>query len=273
MLKLLKTVLTILCCLATAAVLYSAEIRETDNAAGSLPEELCLGVPAAPDLLLSRSGFSCGYSKKFRQAVWVSYILTAEQLQQKQVKRYNKFRTDPAIRFKPVRPKDYSRTGYDRGHLAPAADMTWSVESSKNSFFMTNISPQTPGCNRGVWKRLETQVRLWALTEKRLCVITGPVFTRNKRTTAKINRIPVPSAFYKVILDLTPPLKMIAFIVPNESSKKRLSSFVVTVKEIENLTGCDFFSNLEDELENSLESRSDFSHWMAPQARDIRQFF
>lgn len=83
----------------------------------------------------------------------------------------------------------------------------------------------------------------------------------------------MPSAFYKVILDLTPPLKMIAFIVPNESSKKRLSSFVVTVKEIENLTGCDFFSNLEDELENSLESRSDFSHWMAPQARDIRQFF
>ena len=140
---------------------------------------ISLGIPGESDILLNRQGFSLGYSHKYRQALWVSYILTKEQLQQKQVKRSDKFSSDPAIIKNPVVPQNYNKTGYDRGHLAPAADMTYSVPSMQNSFFMTNISPQIPGCNRGIWKRLENQVRRWTIQEEKLYIITFFSFIYN----------------------------------------------------------------------------------------------
>lgn len=226
-------------------------------------EHLLYGVPAEPDLLLSRRGFAVGYSRRRRQAIWVSYLLTAECLERPPVRRSNVFQADPEVRSRPVRPRDYTRTGYDRGHLVPAADMTYCAETMEHSFFMTNISPQLPGCNRGIWKRLESQVRRWALRERKLYVITGPVFADNSGTMGKTD-IPVPVAFYKVILDLTPPFKMIGFVVPNQPSKKRIRNFAVPVDEVEALTGCDFFGGLDDALEDELEKQCDFSSWELP---------
>ncbi len=161
----------------------------------------------------------------------------------------------------------YTKTGYDRGHLASAADMAYSVETMTNSFFMSNISPQIPGCNRGIWKRLEKQVRMWAIKEQKLCVITGPIFQPRAQTLGKTD-IPIPAAFYKVILDMTPPMKMIGFIVPNETTKRRLHSFVVTVDEVEKITGYDFFRELPDEIENKLESNCNFMDWELPALKE-----
>lgn len=228
-----------------------------------LLDHLTYGIPQETDLLLSRTGFSIGYSQKYRQAIWVSYILTAEQLEKKQIDRINVFQVDPAVKYHPVLPQNYSGTGYDRGHLAPAADMTYSVETMKYSFFMTNISPQIPGCNRGIWRRVENQVRRWAFKEKSLSVITGPLFKDEGKTLGN-TEIPIPYAFYKVILDVTPPMKMIAFLIPNKTTKRRIQSFVVTVDDIEKLTGYDFFSKLPDGMENELESKSDFFIWQLP---------
>ena len=219
------------------------------------------GIPAETDILLTRDGFAVGYSKKYRQAVWVSYILTSENLQKKQLRRSDKFMADPAIHKRPVKPVDYNRFGFDRGHLAPAADMTYALNPMTHSFFMSNISPQVPGCNRGIWKRLESQVRQWARNEEQLCVVTGPLFKkRNPRMPQ--SRIPVPYAFYKVIFDMTPPQKMIAFVIPNQTSRKRLASFAVSVDTVEYLTGFDFFSSLPDEDEEKMESAFSFSDWM-----------
>ncbi len=212
------------------------------------------------DLLLDRKVFSLGYSNYYRQAMWVCYILSANNLKTEQIKRSDLFRPDPAVKNRPVKPSDYKKTGYDKGHLAPAADMTYSMETMTNSFFMSNISPQIPGCNRGIWKRLERQVRMWAIKEQKLCVVTGPIFQSETKTLGKTD-LPIPTAFYKVILDMTPPMKMIAFIVPNETTKRRLHRFVVTVDEVENATGYDFFSGLPDEIENQLESSVNFVEW------------
>ena len=223
---------------------------------------LLLGIPSESDQMIDRSGFALGYSKSRRQALWVSYILTAEHLNSPQVKRSNKFRPDPLLKFTPVRPQQYNRTGFDRGHLAPASDMTYSRETMEQSFYMTNISPQLPACNRGIWKRIETQIRAWARQESRLYVITGPVFTGESRFM-KNTDISIPDAFYKVALDMTPPMKMIAFIVPNRASKKPVRSFVVTVDEVEAITGMNFFSNLDDPVENKLEKTADITGWQA----------
>ena len=260
----MKRILYLFSCICSFAfILTSVSAEEQLELSGNkneLPEHLVFGIPCDGDLILNRKGFSLGYSKKRRQALWVSYILTAEQCASGKVKRSNTFKMDPAVRYKPVRPGDYKGSGFDKGHLAPAKDMASSVESMKNSFFMTNISPQLPGCNRGIWKRLETQVRRWAVREGKICIITGPVFKkRNKRM--KESRIPIPYAFYKVVLDLTPPMKMIAFVIPNETSKRQLPSFSLSVDSVEKLTGYDFFSNLDDRQEDFLESHSDYTKW------------
>ena len=92
---------------------------------------------------------------------------------------------------------------------------------------------------------MEKQVRNWALKEEKLYVITGPIFSENPFVMGK-TEIPVPEAFYKVVLDLTPPMKMIGFIVPNKITKRRIGSFAVSVDEVERLTGYDFFSELEN---------------------------
>ena len=125
---------------------------------------------------------------------------------------------------------------------------------------MTNISPQIPGCNRGIWKRLENQVRRWAVKEGKIYIITGPIFSK-KPTVMKSATIPVPVAFYKVVLDLTPPMKMIGFIVPNQTSKCRVYSFAVSVDKVEQATGYDFFSQLDDDLENNLEASYKREMW------------
>ena len=221
---------------------------------------LQLGIPAESDQVIDRSGFALGYSSSRRQALWVSYILTAEHLNAPQVKRSNKFRPDPLLKFTPVRPQQYDRTGFDRGHLAPASDMTYSRETMEQSFFMTNISPQLPACNRGIWKRIETQIRAWARQESQLYVVTGPVFSGEARFMRDTD-VHIPDAFYKVALDLTPPMKMIAFIVPNRASKKPVRSFVVSVDEVEAVTGMNFFSNLDDRIEAELEKCSEIGEW------------
>lgn len=227
---------------------------------GSAAETNPGGYPFKTDLFLQKQGFTIGYSNKFRQALWVEYTLTAENLLGRQFSRQNRFKADPAVKKNPVHPREYARSGYDKGHLAPAADMTYSVQSMIDSFLMTNISPQIPGCNRGIWKRLETQVRRWAIREERIRIITGPVFSPPIQYM-KRSGLPVPNAFYKVILDLTPPQKMIAFIVPNKTSKSQLSSFAVPVKTVENMTGFNFFSELDDNLEKRLKQSSNYEIW------------
>lgn len=246
---------------ALALFFFGCTARSPETASGELPEQLIFGVPGPSDLQLDRKGFSLGYDQTTRQAVWVCYILTAEQLNGPRVRRAAKFQADPAVRYRPVKPRDYTRTGYDRGHLAAAADMAYSTETMKHSFYMTNISPQLPGCNRGIWKRLETNVREWAEREEKICVVTGPVFAAGASAQMGTSGIPVPVAFYKVIFDMTPPRKMIGFIVPNAPSKKNVRAFAVPVDEVENAVGLDFFSELEDAEENRLERELDLAAW------------
>lgn len=212
---------------------------------------LAYGIPCPTDLRLDRQGFSIGYSQKHRQALWVSYELTAENLARPQLPRLRKFSPDPEVPD-PVVSKDYNRTGYDRGHLAPAADMSYSKETLRDSFYMSNISPQKPDFNRGVWKHLESQVRDWARRENRIIVVTGPIFAAEPQQLK--SGIPIPCAFYKVIYDPTPPEKMIGFILPNRGDQRSFWVFATTVDAVENATGCDFFSALPDDREKALES-------------------
>lgn len=208
------------------------------------------------DLIIRHNGYVIGYSYQYRQAVWTCYILTAEEVLQGKIKRENNFKVDPAVTSSPVFPEEYRNTGYDKGHLVPAKDMAYSLETMQNSFFMSNISPQLPGFNRGVWRRLESFVRTTAEEEGRILVISGPVFSTSASTAISRPEIPVPVAFYKIIFDLTPPQKIICFIIPNSSSSKRVEAYMDGLANVEELTHLSFFPSLLPSQKNELEKNN-----------------
>ena len=205
---------------------------------------------ATTNYVVAHHYYTISFSKECKQAEWVAYELTSKNFTG-EVGRAKYFRKDPKIK-ESVSSSAYKYSGYDRGHLCPAMDMRIDSISMAESFYTSNISPQEPGFNRGIWKRLENQTRKWAIENEHLYVVTGPVLSAGFKDT--INDIPVPKYFFKVLFDYTDPeYKMIAFILPNQVNEKELEDFVVSVDSLESLSDIDFFPNLTDKLESQLE--------------------
>ena len=232
-----------------APLLFPLTFHAQDN-----KEKHHIEIPAVSDAgkVIIHTGFSLLYSEKHEQAAWVAYQLTREETQ-KAVERTEKFLPDPAVPTGSAVDSDYRKSGYDRGHMAPAADMAWSERSMAESFYFSNISPQVPACNRGVWKRLEEQVRTWAKTYGSVYVVTGPVLSDFLPAIGP-DKVSVPDAHFKVILDYTEPdIKGIGFIVPNKGSDAWTGSFAVSIDSVESITRIDFFPTLPDHEENVVE--------------------
>lgn len=208
--------------------------------------------------IVKHTYYSLGYSEENEQAYWVYYVLTPELINGPQ-SRTDDFRADPLVTTGSASLDDYKSSGYDRGHLCPAADMALNKTSMSESFFLSNMSPQVPGFNRGKWSSLEDQVRKWALAFDGLDVATGPIFKDNLGSIGADN-VTVPGFYYKVLYSEQKKI-MIGLILPNASSTKSLDQFVVTVDEIESQTGIDFFPGLEDKVENQLEGSINTTGW------------
>ena len=232
---------------------YSPKYPQYDN--------LKYGVPGPADTIIEREGYALGYIEKHEQPSWVCYIVTKDELSSRVAKRTNNFREDPLIPTGSAHPSDYTRSGFDRGHLAPAADMSFSQETMSDSFFMSNMSPQKPAFNRGIWGKLEKQIRYFANREGMIVVVTGPILPKTPTITIGRNKVTVPEYYYKVVYDLTPPQKMIGFILPNKGSSEDLLSFAVTVDHVEKLTGLDFFSLVPKQKQEKLESSISVESW------------
>lgn len=242
---------TVILCL-TIFSIYGLNAESFDN--------LLLGVPGKSDIIIKRRGYALGYSIKYKQSLWVVYRITKAEMDAPRVKRTNRFRPDPEIKIGSASLADYRGSGYDRGHLAPAATMGFSEETMSESFYLSNMSPQKPQFNRGIWKDLEAQVRVWARENEDIYVVSGPIITPGYKTIG--DKVAIPQYYYKVIFDISPPtFKMIAFIIENKGSNRPLKVFVVTVDEVEKITGLDFFSELPDIIEDKLEREVDVNSW------------
>ena len=224
-------------------------------------DHLKLGVPGKADTIIDRPGYALGYVEYHEQPAWVVYRLTKQQALTKAAKRSDKFKEDPEIPTGSATLADYRRSGFDRGHLCPAADMAYSMRTMDDSFFMSNMSPQRPKFNRGVWKDLEAQVRDFAISEHDIYVVTGPILPKTKTITIGSNKVTVPTHYYKVVYDRTPPEKMIGFILPNDGSDRPLQDFAVTVDAVEEATGLDFFSTVPQPKQERLESTISVQDW------------
>lgn len=207
-------------------------------------------------------GYALCYEEKYEQAKWVAYRLTAEMCNNNEEERTDDFREDKAIKTGSAVPEDYKKSGYDRGHLCPAGDMAWSEIAMSESFYMSNMSPQAPKFNRGIWKTLESQVRNWAKKEEELYIVTAGVLEKGLPTIGDKNKIAIPKYYYKIVLDVFgKEKKAIAFVMPNEGSKQNIFDFAVTIDSVERLTQINFFPALPDTLENNLESNLNVDLW------------
>ena len=205
--------------------------------------------------------YSFSYSEKYEQPRWLNYTLTREMLSIHLVKRKDNFREDPFVVTRSAQLVDYKSSGYDRGHLCPAKSMEFSEFAMSESFYMSNMSPQHPSLNRGIWKKLETKERKWAVELDSLEIYCGGVFDSIIEFIGP-NNVAVPSAYYKIIFCPYDLEKSISFIFPNEKCQNPLSYYVVPIDSIEEKTKLDFFSELSDNQQDLFESRVNISNWI-----------
>lgn len=222
-----------------------------------------LEIPAVtnPDAVIVHTNYTLQYNERYEQADWVAYELTKKEVKGS-IRRKDDFRSDPFVMTGSADLADYKQSGFDRGHLAPAGDMKFSFKAMDESFYMSNMSPQRPGFNRGIWKELETMVRRWAEEDGSLYVVTGPVLNKKNYPTIGENKVAVPEYYYKVLLDYTEPeIKGIGFILPNRKTENPIEGFAVPIDRVEVMTGIDFFPELPDDEEENIESHADLSLW------------
>ena len=213
------------------------------------------------DRVVKYKGYTAHFNKELHIPNCVTYEITASEARGKGDRR-GQFERDKSVAGCP-NWWDYRDSGYERGHMVPAGDMKWSDEAMNETFYLTNVCPQDASLNGGVWNDIEIKVREWARRDKSLIVVTGPIMGKNPKTIGQDVDIAVPEAFFKVILSpSTSPMKTIAFICPNRPCGGSLSSYVVSVDEVEKRTGMNFFNVLPDDVENTIESTSNVHQWL-----------
>ena len=221
------------------------------------------GYPAYSDTVLDRTYFIIAYNRNYKIPEWVGYHLTKESLTGT-TPRTNDFRPDSELpAHKQASLSDYQKSGYDRGHMAPAGDFKQNRKAMSTTFLLTNIVPQTSEINRNKWEELEENERALLSFYNELWIITGCTFLDStmKQITPKNyigNCVYIPTHLYKAILAKRPDgtFDTYAFIMPNQKIRllKPVFDYCITIDSLEILTGLDFFNKLNDEIENSIES-------------------
>lgn len=243
-----------------------------------------IGLPRleAGETLIEHTAMYLVYSEAHEQAKWVAHILTPDVLQGN-YGRSNDFRPDPKVKTGTAVEADYflkelqadstyiyDGFGYDRGHLAPSADFRWSQKALSESYLYSNMSPQVAELNREGWAELEGLLRGYIdrYPDTQLYIITGPVLADNlPKIDRGVNKVSIPESFFKVILD-EKYQRAIAFLMPNRKLNYPVANYAMSINQVEELTGIDFFPQLEDPLENAVESQQDAKLWLPDEEKE-----
>ena len=227
-------------------------IRESNKQADTSRMEIPL-MNKEQGQVIQRTGYTLSYHAKHKTPQWVAWELTKEETRGNE-ERTNEFQPDPDVMGAKVVTYDYSHSGYDRGHMAPAGDMKWSKKAMQESFYMSNICPQDHNLNTEDWNDLENKSREWARRYGKVYIVCGPIYNGTRNEYIGDHRVKVPDAFFKVIL-INHDRKQAAlgFYFENKAGERPLSEYLVSVDKLEDMTGLDFFSALPDDLENQLE--------------------
>lgn len=250
-----------------AAALYVANNRDVTPATQEPQTELAhVEIPAstAEGIVIAHEGFTLSFNTTTLCPDWVAWELKANETEGVASRKDYSFIEDEAVpRQYRANTRDYTGSGYDRGHMCPAADMKWSAAAMHDCHYMTNICPQEPELNQHWWERSETACRRWASREGSIYIVCGPIFTSKRPARIGLQHaVAVPDAFYKVVLSLRPGHeKAIGFYYTNDDSTQHLADAARPVDDIEHLTGIDFFPSLPDDMEERLERGYDLQEW------------
>ena len=214
-----------------------------------------------PEKIVKHLGYTVSFNTDWLIPNWVAYELTAEEVAGVEP-RGNHFVPDPEIWQSPS-TEEYANSGYDRGHMAPAADMKWSKQAMTESFYTSNICPQNKNLNKGDWKDLEEHVRSMASKYDHIYIACGPIVsTSPKKIGQYIETIAVPDAFYKVILrQKGDTWSAVGFMMPNKAGHKPLKKYAMSIEDIEVITDIDFFTALPDSIEEKIELTYNLKDW------------
>lgn len=213
-----------------------------------------------PSVFKEYEGFIAYFNPERHTPNCISWILHRDETQGSS-DRSNKFWTDKEVEGCPD-TRDYTKSGYDRGHMCPAGEQKWSAEAMHDSFVMTNICPQKHELNSGAWKTLEEKERLWANRDSILVIAAGPIYNSPDPERIGQTGVAVPDAFFKVLLaPYASPIRAIGFVYPNMKSPGNMENYATTVDEVEKITGYDFFASLPDDSEYQVESVASFKEW------------
>lgn len=214
-----------------------------------------------PEQILKRTGYVASYNKTTLLPNWVAWHLTAERTEGSAKRSGVDFAEDTEVPEPRATDWDYYNSGYDRGHMCPAADNKWSKKAMEESFLFTNMCPQNGNLNRGDWNEMEMACRKWAKKYSDLYIVCGPILYKGKHKTIGKNMVVVPEAFFKVVLRTGDDPQAIGFIYKNTSGNRPKDSYVNTVDEVERITGIDFFPSLPDDVEKKVEAECDLGLW------------
>jgi endonuclease G len=236
----------------------NAKIAGSEAAASNLCKVI---VPnGTVEEIVEYPGFTVSFNRQHHQPNWVAWELTRGETQGT-LPRSNNFAQDPKVDGCPTLD-DYRNSGYDRGHMAPAADMKWNEDAMNACFYLTNMSPQASALNSGSWKKLEDKCRDWAVRDSAIIIVCGPVLTDRITKTIGDTKVSVPSRYFKVILaPYANPPRAIGFIMNNGKVAGGMQQAAVSVDEVERITGFDFFAELPDDIENEVEAQCNFTLW------------
>ena len=207
---------------------------------------------------IQHNGFVVSYDGRTRNPHWVYHKLTQEGLARETNRQGCDFKEDPTLPdHLRATKRDYSGSGFDRGHLCPAADCS-TQDSVEDSFFMTNIVPQVPAFNRGFWKKLEEHVRNLTKQYSTIHAFSGPLYMSSKGRDGKRyvryqvigeNEVAVPTHFFLLLYVELPTGKLLtkAFIIPNQAIDSKISfrRYSATVEEVERASGVSFTNILD----------------------------
>ena len=199
---------------------------------------------------ICHNGYSVGYNIASKTPLWVSEYLTRENLDTKTSFRSNKFVKDPKVIAKySATLKDYSGSGYDRGHMAAAENFRKSQLLMDESFYLSNIIPQNSNNNQGIWAKLEKNTRYWAQKYEAVYIVTGAFYYQHN-TAGNAGSVLIPTHLYKAIY--IPKLnEAVAFVMPNEALDiKDLPKYSTSIKELEQMSNITFVPNLNDDVKS-----------------------
>jgi endonuclease G, mitochondrial len=228
------------------------------------PSNATTSVNNPDNYLMIKPQYALSYNNSKGTPNWASWQLNQSWLGI--AERQNNFRPDDTlpVGFMRITPTIYAGSGYDKGHVAPSADRTKSVEDNAATFLMTNMMPQTPDNNRNTWESLESYSRELVRSGKELYIIAGPVGDQGKLK----DKVTIPTSTWKVVMvldrpgvgldDVTKNTRVIAVNIPNDSQiNNDWKAYKVSVDELEKLTGYDFISDVSPNIQMVIESKVD----------------